>query len=485
MNQALYGANAATKIIKELLYKIADLTPHGLSIYERAAWYFQGHEQRQIEQLQQQKAELQRRLDDASKGARPKLETKLNEASQQLKAALQQQIDNRHDRVRQVKGVARSVVELIQGDTPEESRQLAARTLGTIQLLSPTYGKNIAAVNQRHKHLYKAVLALLLLQQLINDKQIKNRYVLAKIADAQNTAADTASAFKEEVQIPLVMACLLQDIGLQHPEVQQLLHGPDGTDNPYRVLPAAERQQLLEISFAQSQLYFEEGLGLDNYIGNSRAERELFVMIEEEKQSFTLHLLRSAITPEDGIGNLLKIPQVYTSVVLPSKQQYSYDSLPKVGPLLKAGVEKGWYPSAIVQSLLTVTGYFPQGYGITYIPKDSDKRDVDRYEYAIVNNLYPFEPEQPICRQVTRNLTFNTFGINVVISAENNLYFPLAQQKLEKVSEERLSEIFSKLVSNFEERITSDLIPKNWHPDEFFAYLKHQNLWNRNDTVRN
>ena len=171
--------------------------------------------------------------------------------------------------------------------------------------------------------------------------------------------------------------------------------------------------------------------------------------------------------------------------MLPSKQLYQYEHLPKVSALLKAGAEKGWYPQAIVESLLKITGYFPQGFGITYIPKDSDKRDLDRYEYAIVNGLYPPEPEAPICRQVTRNLTYNSFGINLVISAENNLYFNTAQQKLEKVSEERLREILSKLVSNFEERTSTDLIPKCWYPDEYFSYQKNQNLWNRTDTIRN
>ena len=290
MNQALYGANAATKIIKELLSKIYDHSAQRQSIYEQAAWFFQGHEQQHIDQLQHKKDDLQRRLDVASQGARHKLELKLNEASQELKESLKQQQDNRIDRIRQLKGVARHIVELIQGDTPEESRQLAARALGTIQLLSPTYGKHIASTNLRHKHLYKAILALLLLQQLLTDKQIKNRFVLSKVADSLNTAADTASAFLEEVQIPLVMACLLQDIGLQHPDVQQLLTGPDGDQDPYRLLPAEQRQQLLQMSFEQSQHYLQEGLGLDQYIGNSRAERELFVMLEEDKQAFTLHL---------------------------------------------------------------------------------------------------------------------------------------------------------------------------------------------------
>ncbi len=38
MNQALYGANAATKIIKELLSKTFDNSTPGLSMYEQAAW---------------------------------------------------------------------------------------------------------------------------------------------------------------------------------------------------------------------------------------------------------------------------------------------------------------------------------------------------------------------------------------------------------------------------------------------------------------
>ena len=479
MNQPLFGDSSVSKAVKELLYRIQDANPLSQSIYQQAATFFTGEEQLAIDALQQQKADLQRRIDDASKGARVKLEKRLLDTQNELKEKLRQQEDNRLGRIRQLKQTAKHILEAVTGDSTQETQQLSARMLGTIQLLSPTHGKNIAAVNQRHKHLYKAVLALRLLDQLLADQLIKNRYVFSKCAD------NTGNLFRAQVQLPLIMACLLQDIGLQHPEVKLILYGEDGSQDPYRILQGLEREQLLQICFAQSQRYVQEGLGLDTYVGNSKAERDVFVAIEDENQSFILHLLKSAIKPEDGIGNLLKIPQVYTSVVLPSKQMYQYEHLPKVSALLKAGAEKGWYPQAIVESLLKITGYFPQGFGITYIPKDSDKRDLDRYEYAIVNGLYPPEPEAPICRQVTRNLTFNSFGINLVISAENNLYFSTAQQKLEKVSEERLKEILSKLVSNFEERTSTDLIPKCWYPDEYFSYQKNQNLWNRTDTIRN
>lgn len=485
MMAKMYGDNTASSQIRDLLNSIYNANADGTSLYEQAGWYFQGHGQQELAQLNQRQQEYQRKLDDASKGAAAKLEQKLAEAEQALKDLQKQLYQNRVDRLRQLKTIARRVVALIDAETPDEYRLLAARALGTIQLMSPSYGKQIASTNQRHKHLYKALLALLLLQQLLEDKVLKNRYVLGKWLDSQNLSAGSSTPWLEDVQIPLVMACLLQDIGLQHPQVQQLLRGAEGNEDPYRVLPASERQLLLSLSFEFSQHYLLEGLGLDHYIGNSKTERELFTADEQARQDFVLHLLRSAIAPEDGIGNLLKIPQVYTSVVLPSKQQYSYDSLPKVGPLLKAGVDKGWYPAAIVSSLLKITGYFPQGYGITYIPKDSDKRDLDRYEYAIVNSLFPPEPETPVCRPVTRNLTFHNTGGNLLLSAENILYFPPAQQKLERISEDRLREILSKLVSNFEERIAMDLIPKSWHPDEYFLTTKNQNLWNKSDTTKN
>ncbi len=183
--------------------------------------------------------------------------------------------------------------------------------------------------------------------------------------------------------------------------------------------------------------------------------------------------------PEHGIGNLLKIPQIYTSVILSTKSNYAYEALPKVALVLEKGVEKGVYSKIAVDALLAITGVFPQGYGITYIPKDSDRQDLDRYEYAIVTGLYPKDVRQPVCRMVTRNLTYNVSAQGCVISMTNNLYYPLARKKLEKISEERLLEILSKLVSNFEERKNMPLVPCCWHPDEYFSYVKNQNLWNK------
>ena len=84
-------------------------------------------------------------------------------------------------------------------------------------------------------------------------------------------------------------------------------------------------------------------------------------------------------------------------------------------------MERGYYHKAAVDALLKITGLFPQGYGVTYIPKDSDKRDLDRSEYALVVSLYPPALDMPICRVVTRSMTFSNTGTNVVVSVDNKL----------------------------------------------------------------
>ncbi|WP_235605279.1 hypothetical protein [Rheinheimera salexigens] len=166
-------------------------------------------------------------------------------------------------------------------------------------------------------------------------------------------------------------------------------------------------------------------------------------------------------------------------MVLSTKHNFVYETLPRVALVLEKGVEKGVYCATAVSSLLAITGVFPQGFGITYIPKDSDNQDLDRYEYAIVTGLYPIQPQQPMCRMVTRNLTYNVSAQGCIISASNNLYYPLARKKLAVVSQERLLEILELLVSNFEERKNMPLLPKCWHPDEYFSIIKNQNLWNK------
>ena len=182
---------------------------------------------------------------------------------------------------------------------------------------------------------------------------------------------------------------------------------------------------------------------------------------------------------------MLKVPQVYASVILSTKANHTYNSLPKATLVLEKGAENKAFSEVVVKYFIEIMGTFPQGFGVTYIPKDPDKRFLDRYEYAVVVGLYPTNPNIPLCRAATRSLTFNSFGMNYMISVESNLYFPKARKKLEKISEDRLREILSKLWSNYDAKVDLELIPSCWQPHEYFSYKKHQNLWNKATTFRN
>ncbi|MBZ9613743.1 hypothetical protein [Rheinheimera maricola] len=477
------GKSTYSKAVSVLINRIYDVTAVGDSVFEHAIAYFQQAEaqQGQKTELAQQVMLYQNRQQQVSQRDMALVDRSLKQAQAELQSFQQARDDEANVRMAFLKRVCRDILDLCQGESIDETHLLSAKLLGTVQLLSPTSGKNIAANNQKSKHLYKAVLSLRLLDKLLFDDELNNAYMQQRLnaSKAKNFNKDQYDPFRDDVQIPLLMAAILQDIGSCHPEAQLILKGADGKADEFRVLDNDERVALLQISYRESLKYVTQGLGLDKYTGNLKEERDTFIKLETERQNMLLILLRNAIKPEHGIGNLLKIPQIYTSVVLSTKSNFAYDTLPKVALVLEKGVEKGVYSKVAVDALISITGVFPQGFGVTYIPKDSDRQDMDRYEYAIVAGLYPDDIRQPVCRMVTRNLTYNVSAQGCIISVENNLYYPQARKKLERISEDRLLEILSKLVSNFEERKNMPLLPKCWHPDEYFSFIKNQNLWNK------
>lgn len=486
MNLGKIAKSSYSKAVQSLIHRIYDQTEVKDSLYEQALLYFIDAEKQQEQQTaaEQEAYLFRQRLQQVSGADQAKIEQRLQQAEKSLNSMNQGLEELRLARLTQLKELCYTILELAQGDDFDDTNLLSAKLLGTIQLLSPTEGSNIARSNQKSKHLYKAVLALRLLDRLLLDGLITNSYVLKRYQedssqDIEVTGGRTYQPFRDDVQIPLIMAALVQDIGQQHPEAQRILCGEDGSLNEFRVLDNPERVAMLQTNYKESLKYLTQALGRDRYVGNSKDERAWFERNEQEKLGFMVTLLKNSVKPEQGIGNLLKIPQIYTSVVLSTKQNYSYETLPKVGLVIDKAVEKGMCSKEAADALMQITGIFPQGYGVTYIPKDSDRQDLDRYEYAIVTSLYPPHPNVPVCRMVTRNLSYQISVMGCTVRVENNLFFPQARKKLEKIKPERLKEILMKLVSNFEERKDMDLIPKCWHPDEYFAYARNQNLWNK------
>jgi hypothetical protein len=486
MSNKAYSDTRFTAQVKDLLNKIYGRSILKDSLLERSISFFgnQSYNENKLDKFKERIAELNTQKDDEKvKRQIEKTEREYRDFKQDLK-------DESNERHKYLSVICHEIIELSEGACLSESNKKSAQLLGTIQLLSPTEGKKVAEANECNKPLYKAILCLRLLDKLCLEKTniIKEAHLKAYLSEEdvahysewQDQESETYKSFVDNVKTPLVMAALLQDIGHFHQDAQRIVKGDDGTLDSHRTLPVDERKALLQINYRETIRFLVEGIGAPTYIGNSKADRDKFNVVEHKKLVFIKNLLKSAISPKQGIGNLLKVPQIYASIILSTKSSYNYKLLPKVYQALNINAENGSCSQTAVDALRAITGDYPQGFGITYIPKDSDGKPGDHYEYAIVNSLYPDNPQFPCCRTATRNLTFLGHGQDIIITLDVNLYNTETAQGFASLSKERLNEILELLSSNYHERKNLDLLPRCWHAGEFFSLKNNQKLWNKN-----
>lgn len=476
------GLSSFSKAVAELISLIHSTSPNQDSLYEQAMTYFvekQSDDDR-LALVTEKRDALLKQLETADKKEHKEIKSKFDFAEKNLKDLIKMQTEKRNARYDATREICIKIIKLSEAEDEADTLVQSAKILGTILLSSPGEGRKLAPMHQRSKPLYKAILAVRLLDKLLDEGQITNKYIL-QYCDTERFPEDPdkLTPFQEEVAIPLMMAAIFQDVGMFHPDARKVLLGEDGKQDEFRLLEGEDRMTLLKLNHVHALDYITNGLGMRPYRGNSREEKAEFEEQQKNVLTFVRTVLNDAIKPKQGLGNLIKAPQIYASVILSTKAGYDIRELPKAAMLLEQVAKRGAISEAAANSLVSLVGYFPQGFGITYIPKDDLNEYLDRYEFAIVNGLNPDHPKVPRCRLVTRNLEFVAFGNNAQISVESNLYFPKVQKKLQKMSKERLREILSKLSHDFEMRCEMDLIPKTWEPYDYFSFRNNQNLWNR------
>lgn len=165
------------------------------------------------------------------------------------------------------------------------------------------------------------------------------------------------------------------------------------------------------------------------------------------------------------------------SIILSTKSDYTRKELPKGYLLIEQLSKKGVLNKQLAEDFINIVGYFPQGFGVTYIPVNENGQEKDQFECGIVVGLNPEHPAEPTIKVVTRNQQYINHGHHEVVAKSLNLYFPANRKKLMRVGKDRLREIMSQLSSNFTPDAVDDLVPSFWEPYDFFAFKKHQNLW--------
>ena len=476
-----YQESVYTRSINELIRKIDNTSTKTVSLVKDAKDYFESSaaRQQQLQQLERQRDELSILLDSTSGTKQGDVERDIKENADAIKVFKEKQQHQRLARLERALLVCESILELCEGKDEEETLAKSAKFLGTVLLLSPGSGKKLPELHQRLKPAYKAVLSLRLVDTLMQERKVQHKYLVTHYDHATRYDSSDPSNIRDTLLFPIMFAALFQDIGMHHPDAQLILRGDTGELDPYRVLEVDERKQMLKITYQQTIEYLNHGLGILEYVGNSRDERDTFEHSQNAALTFCKGMLRDTIKPVHGIGEIIKIPQIYASVVLSTKRNYAVSDLPKACILIERMAEKGTINKQVVKHFVTLVGHFPQGFGIAYIPANEQDGEIDRYEYAIVNTLCPENLYEPICRVVTRKLTFISSGQNSTIKKDQNMYFDGVRKQMAKVDSARLKRILEKLQHNFAAEGSDDIVPDCWQAHDYFLQKAHQNLWNK------
>ncbi|WP_213998055.1 hypothetical protein [Arsukibacterium sp.] len=234
--------------------------------------------------------------------------------------------------------LAEQLLKLSEGESNSETLAFSARLLGCLQIMVPTAKRQRELVQFAYKPLYRAVLSLrlldhLLAQQLLDEPALVSHYQL------RNRQAPDDCPYRQHVQLPIVMAVLLQDIGLLHPDALGIIQGELAQFDSGRPLNLDERERLLKVSSAASLALLQQGFGIAPYKGNDKAEREQYFAAQQQRLHWLSQLLQLDPTDKTLFGSLLKVPQVYASIVLPGRQRFNYALLPKAALLMREVVK--------------------------------------------------------------------------------------------------------------------------------------------------
>ncbi|MEW9797452.1 hypothetical protein [Alteromonas sp. CYL-A6] len=316
--------------------------------------------------------------------------------------------------------------------------RIFSQFLGTIALSTPSPQEKVRHIrNEKYKPIYVTALAIALFEEVRTTHQFSNKFLndeLAKVfsdgktyslmadktgaeenasAGPEPMPSDIKMAYRERILRPIAKAALLQSIGMHSPEANNVL----GHDR-YRKLSHEERTRLLDIVDKKTSDYLKLGIGIPSVRFNTKEQRDAFVSEEKRQLVFMLKILKSVKVSQDELGDLLRIPMTYASFLLSTKEEFDYRQIYRAYDILDQGRLENTYKAEYVKAFLKMVGRFPLGAGIYVIQQDSGE-----IERAIVSSLYPADPDEPICKIITRRQIQFLSQAEVIISKGSNLFF--------------------------------------------------------------
>ncbi len=322
--------------------------------------------------------------------------------------------------------------------------------------------------NEKNKPIYISAWTACLFQRLVEQNLIDDKNILEKVptmtpsADNEDVLEPNPEMLNHyicEVLRPIVIASLIHQIGSYSVDASQFYKG-----NRYRLLNDKEREGLIKVIFENTNRYLEYGLG--------KPDQEAFSFQEAEdyknavnRYDLTDSILKGYVKPNNAMGNLLRIPMIYSSFLMSTKPKHDYSIIYKAYDIIKSGIDKELIHAGFGTQFLKMVGQFPLGSGIYFISTESGQP-----ERAIVIGMNPPEYNSAIVKQMTRRqIKYDDFS-QTLVSYESNLLNEQARKN-----------------SDFGSAYYEKQFPRGftWNPAEFWEIeINQDTFWRRDNTLK-
>ena len=340
--------------------------------------------------------------------------------------------------------------------------------LTTIILRAPQAGDHTRCPNnEKTKPIYIAALASKFLMQLAEGGAIDDPFIMERLPKwveckehPQQKELDPEKLvhLKQDVLQPLIQAALIHNIGSYSIDAGRIHRG-----NRYRVLDEPTRKELVKIIYVNTLNYLNYGLGEPDSTENKLTEEEC--QLEQIKFTFKKTLLSSYSKAQHPMGNIIRIPMIYSSFMLSTKMNHDFNLSFKAYDILTSGIKKQVIYADFATEFQNMVGRYPLGSGLYFISKETHVP-----ERAVVIGLNPSKPKNAIVKQLTRRQLQFDDHTQVEVTPDYNIDNEVARKN-----------------SDFGPEYYKKQFPKGyyWNPSELWERdIDHHRFWRRDNQLK-
>ena len=355
-----------------------------------------------------------------------KLHQKQDKASVRIREIELMRFKARAERYLALDSLVDKILDLLDGP------KIFSQFLGTMVLSAPLPSESVRCIrNEKNKPIYITALTVALFEEVRVSQTFTNHYIRQTLTEVVSDSSSSLMsrenrkvfsktdkmAYREELLKPIVKATLLRQIGSYSQEANEIYQG-----NRFKLLGTQERSKLLQVIKKNSYLYLNQGIGIANKKFDNKEEKESFEQKENAKLAFMNQLIDSDNQDSD-LRDLARIPMVYASFMLSTKEEFAYQGIYQAYDILKEGINQGVYSTKFCVPFLKMVGRFPLGSGVYFISKETGT-----VEKGIVSSLFPVNPEEPYIKQVTRYQIQSLNQSEIVVNKSTNIYFARSRE---------------------------------------------------------